>query len=963
MEDPSGRGDQPLMMETDPFPQLTLKTVDPDAQDAQGDVLAGIRYARFSIGSIPGMKHAVFIPDNLQLTSEVLEHVCLAIGEEPPTMLLQGVGSSCHPGSMTTPELRACGGFEHLIREAKHSLSTDAGSGEYSLGNILDSIRPANARGARAAAGCWCGSLEVAAEEGQANVSGSTAGDDAENQALQEFANKVLEKKLTNTAASIAKAAAQSNVWIMVSPLITPLEVCLLRSQENGDDNAYTVACVHMQDRAYMESKHAKELLRQLFSASEAMSAGTVEEFVPAALPGDLWTPAKNGMNKQFHDHGFDHWSWQRATDKEAAGHPLVVFPWPGADLLFFFYRVDADSHGILPEADWSYQTAQRHDTEAVPWQPENLAPLSYVFIGAEPRSKQKVIQMLQNSKPLIFIDNTPSVAKQMSLFMSIMKKVVGERLHKSAFKNFLQDGMMNTLPAVPKAAQALAALSPSKILKYIEKEYDDKTIPLSLRLSLSDVVGILDFAKQRPHVFRDRITILNPLVDDVETVFSELSQTFCASYSSATDDPKGLAVSKNLVLKGWRLHSKLRQSSTHLRFLATALTTVVSLLMFGCTALAVLIVNIKLQKNRIQEELLSGYKPEDDSHGSMHLTSMGEAFNFWILMLPISAGLLMTMQSHFQFAEKWAGAHLAEQQVVSEIYQFLGNCGRYTGGGATSRANLLKRLQAIVTNVSSPGLRDKDFLSIDDSDAFASDSQALSIHINRSLYGMEPQSWLRRTCHETLQGFGLASVETDGPLERDPTLPVTTEVYMETRVIPLMKYYDSCAKAYARLRTVIVLAVFTLLGSGFFLTAFGYLLWIPITVSLATLLTTLMHWMAPMESITALGSAISALHNLDLRWHGSSTKEQRSEAMHKRIISVTEKVALAVGTALSQAPLSQEDLSMEEDYETQTMSFDAEVRFSSKKMTEIQSRMTPRGGRTSGRSTPVTNRTPRLQY
>jgi hypothetical protein len=418
---------------------------------------------------------------------------------------------------------------------------------------------------------------------------------------------------------------------------------------------------------------------------------------------------------------------------------------------------------------------------------------------------------------------------------------------------------------------------------------------------------------------------VINPLADDADTIVTELANTFCANFSAGADDAKGQMVSKNLVMKGWRLHSKLRQSATQLRLLATALHVIIALLMFGSTVLAVAIVHIRLTKNHLQEEMLSGYKPsqQEEKHTPWSLTAMGETFSFWMLMLPISAGLLITLQSHFQFAEKWAGVHLAEQQVVAEIYTFLGNCGRYTGGAVLNRHNLLKRLQGIVTNLSASGIQEKDFLSSDDGDDFTSDSKALAIHINRSLYGLQPQSWLRRKCHEALMCLGLAAMEADGPPDRDPTLAVTTEVFMETRVIPLMKYYDGYARSFSRLRTALVLAVFTLLGSGFFLTAFGYLLWIPITVGMATLLTTFMHWMTPPESITALNCAISALHHLDLRWHGSSTKEQRSEAMHKRVVTVTEKVALAVGTAISQAPLIYEDMSLEEDWDT---SADAEI-------------------------------------
>merc|ERR1740138_376029 len=70
------------------------------------------------------------------------------------------------------------------------------------------------------------------------------------------------------------------------------------------------------------------------------------------------------------------------------------------------------------------------------------------------------------------------------------------------------------------------------------------------------------------------------------------------------------------------------------------------------------------------------------------------------------------------------------------------------------------------------------------------------------------------------------------------------------------------------------------------------------------TFLTSLLHWLAPPESITAVNNALTKLNNLDLRWHGSSLKEQRSDGMKNRVITITERIVLVVATSTSQAPI-----------------------------------------------------------
>lgn len=137
---------------------------------------------------------------------------------------------------------------------------------------------------------------------------------------------------------------------------------------------------------------------------------------------------------------------------------------------------------------------------------------------------------------------------------------------------------------------------------------------------------------------------------------------------------------------------------------------------------------------------------------------------------------------------------------------------------------------------------------------------------------------------------------------------PLNAEMYMETRVAPLMTFYNDRAKSVSKLRTKLHVAVFSFLGVGSGLAAFGMSLWIPIIVVAVLCLTALLHWLTPLEALMAVNNASTMLQNLELRWHGSGISRQRSEDMQNRLIVTTERITLAVAATLSQAPLMPEE-------------------------------------------------------
>lgn len=131
----------------------------------------------------------------------------------------------------------------------------------------------------------------------------------------------------------------------------------------------------------------------------------------------------------------------------------------------------------------------------------------------------------------------------------------------------------------------------------------------------------------------------------------------------------------------------------------------------------------------------------------------------------------------------------------------------------------------------------------------------------------------------------------------------------MEIRVLPLRKYYSEWVRTISSIRTTlhILLVLFLSVGSG--LGAFGFSLWMPIPLAMATLVTTLIHWLVPSEMLIAVNNAMTTLNNLDLRWKGSDVMENRLDATRSHLIQTTEKLWWAVATTYTGSSLIPEEL------------------------------------------------------
>jgi len=114
----------------------------------------------------------------------------------------------------------------------------------------------------------------------------------------------------------------------------------------------------------------------------------------------------------------------------------------------------------------------------------------------------------------------------------------------------------------------------------------------------------------------------------------------------------------------------------------------------------------------------------------------------------------------------------------------------------------------------------------------------------------------------------------------------------------------------------VLNIAFVVSLGAASGLGAGGSFVWAPVPLGIATLLSAVTHWLAPAELLAAVTSALAVLNSLDLRWHGSDIRENRSDASKHRLITDTERIARVLAmiytgsTAMSDGAGDEEDWS-----------------------------------------------------
>lgn len=206
----------------------------------------------------------------------------------------------------------------------------------------------------------------------------------------------------------------------------------------------------------------------------------------------------------------------------------------------------------------------------------------------------------------------------------------------------------------------------------------------------------------------------------------------------------------------------------------------------------------------------------------------------------------------------------------------------------------------------SGPWMREED-LAGGWEKVFRDEPERLQQHISSSLYAARPPCCPSRCLRSFAGSLAGNFAWTRLLLEDDPqdmVAPVTAETYMEVRMIPLKNYLADMMRGLVRLRLLLHAALVCLVSASMALAVFGLPSLIPIVLSLAASIASIMPWVVPSETFAALTSVLDTLNGFEMRWQGTDIVENRSLATKVHFIAMTERLALRVARSLSPATL-----------------------------------------------------------
>merc|ERR1719362_984000 len=163
---------------------------------------------------------------------------------------------------------------------------------------------------------------------------------------------------------------------------------------------------------------------------------------------------------------------------------------------------------------------------------------------------KKLILSQMRAAKPMVILDNTPNVAKQLAAFVSVVS-MVWERAPLTKCRRFLSESEGTVLSGHPTASELLQAMSPSEIMREMEKRCGGQGIDGEDKLTLSDVVELLDVVNQRPQAFRETVHVLDPLQETPDQSMNQLMSVFTNNHKR-TRGTNTSSIHRSLVTKGW---------------------------------------------------------------------------------------------------------------------------------------------------------------------------------------------------------------------------------------------------------------------------------------------------------------------------------------------------------------------------------------------------------------------------
>jgi len=403
----------------------------------------------------------------------------------------------------------------------------------------------------------------------------------------------------------------------------------------------------------------------------------------------------------------------------------------------------------------------------------------------------------------------------------------------------------------------------------------------------------------------RSSTVVVDMWQDSPEVVLQRLSNCFQNTSEGTMELGAGVA-DEQVIKAAWEQFAILEYTASTVAWRANLMTVAALMISFLSTALSVSSTYVETQRG----EQWSTTILESPSWSILNVA---------MVVLPTTSGLLTTLLSRLRSVSKWGELHVAKAEMESDIYQFRIHAGEYDMSATIAPKEHRKKNKHAKANEKKsegvvPNRRARDtfvtntsaifggVVSMMQQDAMQQPPDVTTL-LNckkqeaRHVYKVVPFAT------EGLQAMEEAAMPLHPDQEDDAGIDdligsLTTQTYMDCRVKPTLTHFNKQAPRLSWWVNFYEVLILVASLSGTLLGALQRKEWIPISVALGALLTSLLQYQALQTRLLAVNAGITDLTMVISKWKSLGVVEKRTRSVKMYIVDITEAAILREAVA-----------------------------------------------------------------
>jgi hypothetical protein len=423
----------------------------------------------------------------------------------------------------------------------------------------------------------------------------------------------------------------------------------------------------------------------------------------------------------------------------------------------------------------------------------------------------------------------------------------------------------------------------------------------------IPEIMVFKELRKQAPLLFKKTIVVVDLMTDSPEDVLATVTGCFASADSSALELGLGGAHIK-VAYTAWQRHLTLYQNAHTLHRKAAILENLILLfaLLTGSFSVLYAALSMGTQSKARADQIKQG-----------------------ILVLPIIAALLLTVQGSLRWKDKGDACETGAAAIASEIYKFRAKVGSYAETGIThssnsgsgsddeeealgavkesaahySRGVFVERVTAAFEKVmqqagDNGALLYKTPQSMLDKFDVASPSSPFARKLRKHVYGNlyrapRPKQGKADKTRYTSSARLFQMTDPD-----EFVGPLSLETYIDYRAKAVEQCFSKRAPRIALFIRIADVVGFTATSMGAILSILGKTEWVVLTVLLATTIENCVANAGWRPELSALNSGLVDIQNLLVWWESLSIVDRRTRSSKEHCLAVVENALAQLAAA-----------------------------------------------------------------